>query len=116
MARPFQQLRDGIPAPRRERAEHRARAALAEMALQELRKSLQISQEELATELGITQASLSKLERRTDVYVSSIRKLIAAMGGELVILASFPGGDVRLTQFAELHDEKPPVRRQRRAG
>lgn len=85
--------------------EHRARASqltsemLAEMPLQELRKARELSQEAIAETLDMKQASVSKLERRTDMYISSLRSFIEAMGGELDIIAKFPEGSVRITQF-----------------
>jgi transcriptional regulator len=61
------------------------------------------SQTEIARKLKINQASVSKLERRTDMYVRTLGKLIRAMGGELEIVARFPDRDpVRITQFREL--------------
>lgn len=79
-------------------AEHTA-AMLAEMPLNELRRARQLSQEVLARELGATQPEVSKLERRADMYVSTLRRYIEAMGGELEITARFPDGAVRITQF-----------------
>jgi transcriptional regulator with XRE-family HTH domain len=61
------------------------------------------SQAEIARRLKINQASVSKLERRTDMYVKTLSRLIRAMGGELEIVARFPGkAPVRITQFREL--------------
>jgi DNA-binding CsgD family transcriptional regulator len=61
------------------------------------------SQVEIARKLKINQASVSKLERRTDMYVRTLSNLIRAMGGELEIVARFPGKTpVRITQFREL--------------
>ena len=106
MIRPFAELRAKMSPESRESAEKRARALLAEMALSELRQSLRISQEELARELGMSQASLSRLERRTDMLMSSARKLVESLGGELVVLARFPDGDIRLRPFSDLRPEE----------
>lgn len=90
--------------------EHQARAAartaqmLAEMPLQELRQARHLSQEALATTLGANQSSVSKLERRADMYVSTLRSYIEAMGGELQIMAKFPDGEVRIGQFSKIGD------------
>jgi Helix-turn-helix domain len=61
-----------------------------------------IPKEQLAETLGIRQATVSKMERRTDMYLSSLRKIIEAMGGELEIRAIFPSGLVRINQFRDL--------------
>jgi hypothetical protein len=51
---------------------------------------------------GVKQSAISKLERRADMYVSTLRHFIEAMGGQLEIRAVFPDGDVRITQFQTL--------------
>ena len=83
----------------------RKRQLLDEMPLQELRRARQLSQEALAEALDATQPEVSKIEHRTDLYVSTLRRYIEAMGGELEITARFPEGAVRITQFHEL---EPP--------
>ena len=50
---------------------------------------------------GRSEASVSKLERRADMYISTLRGFVEAMGGELEIVARFPDGDVRIDQFTE---------------
>jgi transcriptional regulator with XRE-family HTH domain len=102
MAKKFRDLRDSLPAARRKRIEERTASLLRDIALDELRRARELSQEELARELGINQASVSKLERRADMYVSTLRKFVEALGGELEIRANFPGGSVRITQFSEI--------------
>ena len=58
-----------------------------------------MSQKELADRLNVQQPSIAKLESRTDMYISSLRNHIRAMGGELEIIARFPEGEVRIGQF-----------------
>jgi hypothetical protein len=53
------------------------------------------------------QASISKLERRADMYISSLRRFVEAMGGQLEITAKFPEGDVRINQFEDLGEGNP---------
>ena len=89
------------------RAAARTKSMLAEMHLQELRRARQLSQEELADRLGASQPDVSKIESRADMYVSTIRRYVEAMGGELDIVARFPDGSVRINQF---HDLEPPDR------
>src|SRR5450759_3682378 len=72
------------------------------MALEELRDALRMTQKELAQTLNVDQSAISKLEHRTDMYVSTLRRCIAAMGGELEIRANFPEGSVRISQFERL--------------
>ncbi len=100
-------LRAKMSAESRARSHARAQQMLAELPLQELRQARQMSQETLAQILGGKQASVSKLEHRTDMYVSTLRGYIEAMGGELEIVARFPDGDVKIKQFTDI-DEGPP--------
>jgi transcriptional regulator with XRE-family HTH domain len=69
------------------------------MPLHELRKAQQLSQASLAKALNINQAAVSKMERRTDMYISTLRDYIRAMGGELEIIATFPDGQVKIDNF-----------------
>jgi transcriptional regulator with XRE-family HTH domain len=84
----------------RAEAEQLFRQHLQEMPLHELRKAQQLSQESLAKALNINQAAVSKMERRTDMYISTLRDYIRAMGGELEIIATFPDGQVKIDNFA----------------
>ena len=83
------------------RARARTKDMMAEMLLAEIRKSIGLTQEDLATTLDITQPSLSKLENQDDMQISTLRRLIQALGGELEIIAHLPRGDIRITQFKE---------------
>ena len=93
-----QLLADMTPADRAE-GRRRADRILAEMPLQELRKARKLSQDSLASALGASQPQISRIEHRTDLYVSTIRRYIEAMGGQLDIVAHFPEGSVRIDQF-----------------
>lgn len=86
----------------RERAARKTEEMLREMPLHELRQARQLSQETLAQVLGTNQAGVSKMERRTDMYVSTLRRYLRAMGGDLEITARFPDGSVRINQFEDL--------------
>lgn len=107
MAKKFRNLRAGMSPERRRRAHNRARDMLAEMPLKELRQARHLTQEALARVLRSNQALVSKLERRTDMYVSSLRSYIEAMGGELEIVARFPDGAVRIRQFEDIGRDGP---------
>jgi transcriptional regulator with XRE-family HTH domain len=89
------------PAARKMAAE-KTKAMIAAMPLQELRHARNLSQEQLARTLSVKQASVSKLERRTDMYISTLRNFIKAMGGDLEIIAKFPDGAVQINQFEEI--------------
>jgi ribosome-binding protein aMBF1 (putative translation factor) len=102
MAKKFSQLRNKMSPQARKKANALTRKLLGDMPLQELRQARKLSQEQLADELQIRQASVSKLERRTDMYIQSLRSYIEALGGELEIRARFPEGDVRINQFKDL--------------
>jgi len=102
MTTPFADLLASLPEERRRRIEERTGELLADLALQELRQARSLSQEELGRALNINQASVSKLERRTDMYISTLRRVVEAMGGELEITARFPEGRVSIRQFRDL--------------
>jgi len=73
-----------------------------EATLRQLRDARQQSQEEMARKLRINQSAVSKIERRTDMYLSTLRHYIEAMGGQLEIVAHFPDRVVKITQFDTL--------------
>ncbi len=102
MAKNFKHLLEKMPPEARARAEAKARKMQGEMALDELRVALELTQEHLAARLKVNQAAISKMERRTDMFVSTLQHTIKAMGGRLEILAIFPAGQVRINQFSEL--------------
>jgi DNA-binding XRE family transcriptional regulator len=99
MARNFRELEARMPAESLARSRARAKEMLAELLLGEVRKMSGLTQEQLAAKLGIKQPTLSRLESQDDMQISTLRRLIHALGGELEIIAHLPGGDIRLTQF-----------------
>lgn len=84
----------------RERAARRAQELLDEMLVSELRQLAGKSQREIAEILGIKQPSLSKLEKQSDMQISTLRRIVGALGGELEIVARFPNRAVRIKPFA----------------
>ena len=102
MTKKFTELRGKLSPERQARVHERTQEMLKEMPLQELRQARKLSQEAIATVLGAKQASISKLEHRTDMYVSTLRSYIEAMGGTLEIVAQFPDGEVRIKQFTDI--------------
>jgi len=93
-----------LPKTRRHVIRKRAEELIAEeLTLRELRDARRRSQAEIAKKLGIKQAAVSKLERRADMYLSTLRKLIEAMGGSLEIVARFPDRPpVKISQLEAL--------------
>ena len=107
MARKFEELRSKMTPERRERNRQRTQQMLAELPLEELRHARKLTQAQLAETMGLNQASVSKLERRTDMYVSTLSHFIEAMGGCLEIQAVFPDGSVKIVQFSDKPLPKP---------
>ena len=93
-----------LPKKQRDAIAKRAAELIAEEAtLREIRKAQHRSQAKVAKTLQINQAAVSKIESRTDMYVSTLRSYIEAMGGKLEIIAQFPGSPpVHISQFKEL--------------
>ena len=104
--RPFSELRKRMTPERRARNAEETKRLLASMALHELRRARERSQEELARELKVGQPAVAKLERRIDMYVSNLRRYIEALDGSLEITARFPEGVVSITNFGDLAADK----------
>jgi transcriptional regulator with XRE-family HTH domain len=69
------------------------------MPLDALRDSRQLTQMQIAQLLKVSQGAISKVEHRTDMFVSTLRNYVRAVGGNLQIRAVFPEGDVLIDQF-----------------
>ncbi len=100
--RKFRELIDAMPANRRQKIAQRVCETIAAMPLDELRKARQMTQAKLAQSLGVNQGEVSKIEHRTDLYLSTLSEYVEALGGRLEIRAVFPDREVRITQFEEL--------------
>ena len=109
MANKFSELRSRMPADSLQRSEARAKLMLDEMPLHELRQARGLSQKMLAEMLHVQQPSIAKLEKRTDMYLSTLRSHIEAMGGQLEVVARFPDGAVRISNFSDLGTLTQPV-------
>jgi predicted transcriptional regulator len=103
MARNFNELEAKMSPERRARIKTKVDEAIREMPLDELREALNLTQESLAETLHVKQPFVSKVERRADMYISTLRKIIEAMGGELEIRAILPNGVVRIKQFSDVY-------------
>ena len=96
MARNFNELRAKMSPERQARVAARVKAEMALMPLHQLRNAREMTQTRLAEVLEMDQGNISKLEKRTDMYLSTLRSYIEAMGGALEIRAVFPDGDVKI--------------------
>jgi transcriptional regulator with XRE-family HTH domain len=104
----LERIRKKLNSSRRKKVEARAAQLIAEeMTLQELRRARRLTQVRMAKELGISQDGISKLEKRRDLLLSTLRKTVEAMGGSLSLVAEFPDrSPVVLSGIAE--DELAP--------
>ena len=102
MSKNFKELQAKMSPGRRARNEAAAAKMIDEMALDELREARDLTQEQLARLLHVNQAAVSKMERRADMYITTLQGVVKAMGGRLEIRAIFPNGVVRINQFQDL--------------
>lgn len=95
----FEELRKNMSPERRAENERQTQLALLHLTLCELRKSLKLTQEEVANDLGVVQSALSKLEHQDDIQVSTLSRYIKSLGGSLKLVAHFPDQEVVISQF-----------------
>ena len=100
MAKPYARLRATISREGQARAEKQARQLLAD-----IRKQERMTQVELASALGVSQAAVSKLEKQKDMAVGTLRRYVEAVGGSLEIRAKLPGGEYRLDHLLGTSDD-----------
>jgi hypothetical protein len=91
MPKNFRELRDKMSPESRARSDAKAQKMIAEIPLDKFREAREM-----------TQVHLAKLERRADMYVSTLQSFVKAMGGELKITARFPEGTVEINQFEDV--------------
>lgn len=89
MAKRFSELYNKIPAERRARIEERVREEHRKIALSEMRKARSLTQNSIAEQLHIDQGAVSRLEKRTDMYLSTLRSYVEATGGRLEVRAVY---------------------------
>jgi len=102
MAKKLAKLEAKMRPEAREWVRHEVAKTMAGMPLNELRNARGLSQQTLAEALRIQQPAIAKIEKRTDMHISTLRNYIRAMGGELDIIARFPDGDVRISTFSQI--------------
>lgn len=105
MARTLKEKMEKLPVARRQKINARAQELIAEeVTLRDLRKALDLTQMDLSKKLHMNQESISRLERRSDLLLSTLVSYIRAMGGELSLTVKFPKRPpVKLTGFADMH-------------
>jgi DNA-binding XRE family transcriptional regulator len=111
MTKPLDEILAALPPARRAQIEARSQEIMAEyMTLQDLRKALFLTQQQMAELLNIRQDSISKLEKRSDLLISTLRNYVEKMGGELKLVAEFPGRPpVILEGLADFSDLEQPT-------
>ena len=102
MAKKFSELEAKMSPERRAIIAKKVKESLSEMPLHDLRNARGLSQKMLAEALHIQQPAIAKLEKRTDMYISTLRSHIEAMGGELEVIARFPEGNVKISNFSQI--------------
>lgn len=109
MTRNYKELQAKRDPARRIRTQQSVRQELQRMALEDLRNAKQATQTDMAELLDLPQSSISRIEQRADMYLSTLRNYVQAMGGVLQIQAMFPdGGTVVLNRFGD-YEEQPYV-------
>lgn len=104
--RPFDQLLDEMAPERRAVVEDKAKALRSRLPLDEFNLAQGLARRALGRSLEVDAPVIAQMERRADLYLAELRSHIEAMGGTLHIVASFPEGDVAVTQFSEASDAK----------
>ena len=118
MAKTLSEVMKALPKERRERIEaETAREAAKIMSLRDVRKAFQKSQVSVAKALDMEQESVSRIERRADLLLSTMRKYVAAMGGDLKLIAEFPDRPpIQIDTLGALNEREAPVKtKQKRA-
>ena len=100
--RSFRELVKAMPVDRQRKIAARVNRTLASMPLEEIRRAREMTQVKLAEALGVNQGEVSKIEHRTDIYLSTLAGYVEALGGKLEIRAVFPDREMRITQFEGL--------------
>lgn len=96
-------IREQPVSARREIAKRLDQLIAQEMTMRELRKARKITQAQLAKALGVKQEQVSRVEKRADVHLSTLKRSVEAMGGTLTLVAEFPSGaPVKLTGFSDM--------------
>ncbi len=100
MAKKWSELRDKMSPEARARAETASKEMMLEIeALDQLRKALNLTQEQIAALIDTAQSNVSKLEKQQDMRISTLQRYVEALGGKLKIVAEVDGKEYMLAQF-----------------
>ena len=102
MAKKFEELRKKLSPAARAKSDAIFKELVREMPLQELRHARNLTQVQIGETMHMSQAAVSKLERNTDMYISTLKNFVEAMGGDLDIRVVFPDGEIKINQFEDL--------------
>jgi DNA-binding XRE family transcriptional regulator len=113
MATTLREKLASLPIERRKKIEAKAQQLIAEeMSLQSLRKARLLTQEKVAELLDIRQENVSRIERRADLLISTLRDYVGSMGGELRLIVEFPDyPPIELSGFGEVEAEKSTAKK-----
>jgi transcriptional regulator with XRE-family HTH domain len=102
-----EQILNALPAPRRAKITARTQQLIAEEhALRRLREARKLTQQRMGELLGIRQDSVSRIEKRSDLLLSTLKSYVQAMGGDLRLVAEFKDGCVALSGLGEAAEEQ----------
>jgi len=102
MTKQFNNLLKNIPDERKHRIEFKKKELLKEIDLKSLRQAFELTQNQLAETLKVNQAAISKMENQSDMYISTLRRFLGAMGGKLKVVAEFPDHEIVINQFEDI--------------
>lgn len=102
MAKSFRKLVDNMPAERRAKIDELTQELLSNIPLKEVQRARELTQQQVASTLHLNQEEVAKIEAETDLYLSTFKRFIEAMGGELEMIAHFPHGNVPIHDFQHL--------------
>jgi len=106
MAHKWREIRGSFSPEEEAEIERRVKDAAGVMTLYQLREARNLTQVSLARVLEVNQGAVSRMEKRTDMYVSTLRSYIQAMGGQLQVKAIFPEGEVEIQQFGSMAEPR----------
>jgi DNA-binding XRE family transcriptional regulator len=99
MAKKFNDLFNSMTEESKKRVQDRVNHTIEDILLSEMRKISGMTQSEVAGKMGVTQSALSQLEKQEDMQISTLGKLVKALGGHIEIIAHLPSKDLRIAQF-----------------
>jgi DNA-binding XRE family transcriptional regulator len=106
MAAKWREVRRTHPPEVEDVIRQRVKDAAGVMTLYQLREARKLTQVSLAKVLEVNQGAVSRMEKRTDMYLSTLRSYIQAMGGQLQVKAIFPEGEVEIEQFGNMPESR----------